>query len=52
MKNKQFGPKNIISTLCHRHHFSSPNTAEIIASLLFVGVISRLLTFLGREGKY
>jgi hypothetical protein len=52
MKNKQLHPKNIISTVCHRHHFSNPNTAEIIASLLFVGVISRLLSFLSREAKY
>ena len=52
MKHKQLRPKSLISSVCHRYHFSNPNTTEIIASLLFVGIISRLLTFLSREGKY
>lgn len=52
MKYKQLRPKNLLSSVCHRHHFSNPNTAEILFSLLFLGVISRLLTFLSREGKY
>ncbi|MBX4201353.1 hypothetical protein KW803_00455 [Candidatus Saccharibacteria bacterium] len=52
MKNKQLFPKNIISSVCHRHHFTNPNTTEIIFSLLFLGVVTRLLTFLSREGKY
>jgi len=51
-KHKQFSPKNIVSSICHRHHFSNPNTAEIIFTLLFLGVITRLLSFLGRDGKY
>lgn len=52
MKNKQLRPKSLISAVCHKHHFSNPNTAEILLSLLFVGVLSRLVAFLGREGKY
>jgi len=51
-KHKQFSPKRIIGAICHRHHFSNPNTAEIIFTLLFLGVITRLLSFLGRDAKY
>jgi hypothetical protein len=52
MQNKQFHPRSLISSICHRHHFSNPNTVEIVLSLLFLGVISRLLTFMSREAKY
>jgi hypothetical protein len=52
MKHKQLRPKNLISAVCHKHHFSNPNTAEIVFSLLFLGIISRLVTFLSREAKY
>jgi hypothetical protein len=52
MKNKQFHPKKIISSICHRHHFSNPNTAEIVFSLLLVGVVYRLIYILGRSAKY
>jgi hypothetical protein len=52
MKHKQTRPRKIISSICHKHHFSNPNTAEIVFSLLFIGIISRLLTFMSREGKY
>jgi len=41
-----------MSAVCHRHHFSNPNTLEIVFSLLFLGIITRTLSFLGREGKY
>jgi hypothetical protein len=51
-QNKKFHPRSIISSICHRHHFSNPNTTEIILTLLFLGVVSRLLSFLGRDGKY
>jgi hypothetical protein len=51
-QNKQSRPKTIVSAICHRHHFSNPNTFEIIFTLLFVGVISRLISFLGHDGKY
>ena len=52
MKQKQSRPKSIVSSICRRYHFSNPNTAEIVFALLFIGIISRLLTFMSREGKY
>ncbi|MBX4197216.1 hypothetical protein KW801_01510 [Candidatus Saccharibacteria bacterium] len=51
-QNKQFRPLKFISSICHRHHFSNPNTTEIIFSLLFLGIIYRVLSLLGREAKY
>jgi hypothetical protein len=51
-QNKQSRPRNFISELCRRHHFSNPNTTEIIFSLLFIGIVYRLLDLLSREGKY
>lgn len=52
MKNKQFRPKGLVSAACHKHHFSNPNTAEIVFTFLFLGIISRLISLLGREAKY
>jgi hypothetical protein len=51
-KNKKSGFKHLVSSVCHRHHFSNPNTLEIIFSLLFIGVVSHLLALLGRDAKY
>ena len=52
MKHKQLRPRSLISAVCHKYHFSNPNTAEIFFSLLFLGIMTRVLSFLGREGKY
>jgi len=52
MKHKQLRPRSLVSAACHKHHFSNPNTAEIVFTFLFLGIFSRLLTFLSREGKY
>jgi len=52
MQNKQLQPKSFFSSLSHKHHFSNPNTLEIILSLLFLAVVYRVLDFLSREAKY
>ena len=52
MRNKQVRTKGFFSSLSHKHHFSNPNTLEIVFSLLFLSVIYRLLDFLGRDGRY
>jgi hypothetical protein len=44
--------KSAISSACHRYHFSNPNTAEIVFTLLFLGVITRLLALLSDHAKY
>jgi hypothetical protein len=46
-KNKY--PKATISAIAHKHHFINPNSAEIIFTLLFIGIIYRVLSFIGRE---
>jgi hypothetical protein len=52
MRNKQLRPQNILNSICHRHHFSNPNTTEIIFSLLFVGVVYKAVDLLSRTTKY
>ncbi len=52
MRNKHAKSKNFFSSLGHKHHFSNPNTLEIVFSLLLLGVVYRVLDFLSREGKY
>jgi hypothetical protein len=49
---KKVSPKSFLDTVCRRHHFANPNTTEIIVSLLFISLISRLLAFLSRNGTY
>jgi hypothetical protein len=49
---KQYYPKTIIARVSKRYHFSNPNTKDIIFTLLFLGVITRLLAILGRDAKY
>jgi hypothetical protein len=44
--------KHLISSVCHRYHFSNPNTGEIIFTLLFLGIITRLLAVLSEHAKY
>ncbi len=52
MRNKHARSKSFLSSLGHKHHFANPNTLEIVFSLLFLGVIYRVISILGREGKY
>jgi len=49
---KQYYPKAIIARVSKRYHFSNPNTTEIVFTLLFLGVITRLLAILSRDAKY
>jgi hypothetical protein len=51
-KYKQYSPESLLARLSKRYHFSNPNTTEIIFTLLFLGVITRLLAIMGRDGKY
>ncbi|HET7827844.1 MAG TPA: hypothetical protein VFK97_03185 [Candidatus Saccharimonadales bacterium] len=52
MRNQQVRTKGFLSSLSHKHHFSNPNTLEIVFSLLFLSIIYRLLDFLSRDGRY
>jgi hypothetical protein len=52
MQNKKLHPKTLFSSVCHKHHFANPNTFEIVISLLFLGIIYRVLSILGRDAKY
>jgi len=48
-KDKQDRLKQSFTSVTRRHHFATPNTVEIIFSLLFIGIIYRVLSFLGRD---
>lgn len=52
MRNKHAKPKNFFSSLSQKHHFSNPNTLEIVFSLLFISVVYRLIDILSRDGRY
>lgn len=52
MRNKQVRTNGFLSSLSHKHHFSNPNTLEIVFSLLFLGVVYRILDILSRDGRY
>jgi hypothetical protein len=52
MRNKQVRTKGFLSSLSHKHHFSNPSTLEIIFSLLFLGVVYRVLDFISRDARY
>jgi hypothetical protein len=52
MRNKHARSKRFLSSLGHKHHFSNPNTLEIVFSLLFLGVVYRVLDFLSRDARY
>lgn len=52
MRNKHVRSKSFLSSLGQKHHFSNPNTLEIIFSLVFMAVVYRLLEFVGRDAKY
>ncbi|HVS78825.1 MAG TPA: hypothetical protein VHD84_00850 [Candidatus Saccharimonadales bacterium] len=51
-RNKQTRFKHLISSVCHKHHFSNSNTFEIVFGLVIVSIVGQLLEFLSRDAKY
>ena len=50
--NKQSNLKLSAQAITRRHHFSTSNTVEIIVTLLFLSIITRLIALLSRDAKY